>query len=179
MRRSTRTARFALALIGATALAFTATACADEDTSALRMVQPPKYNTALPASENYVKVFIDGWNDDGDKGDKAEIEKKADLNDTWVIPNEAAYRTSKQGDFVVELRLYAAEPKTDNPPVWKIHNLNGVQVGYDHDSCQGAEELYAGMVDKGHKFDKNESPKGDNSNDDCVKGGEPDAEAAH
>lgn len=179
MRRSARTTRLALVLFGVTALASTATACAEEDPSALRMVQPPKYNAALPADENYVKVFIDGWNNDGDDGDQAEIEKKAGLNDTWVIPNEAAYRNSKQGDFVVELRLYAADPKTNTPPVWKIHNLNGIKVGYDHDSCQGAEELYAGMADKGHKFDKNESPQGDGSNDDCVKGGEPDADAAH
>lgn len=174
MRRSARTTRILLAATGVIALALGSTACTNEDTTALRQVQPPKFDASKKPEANYVTVFIDGWNEDGDKGDKAEIEKKAGLNDTWVIPNEAAYRTTRQGDFKVELRLYAADKKTKTPPVWKVINLNGVEVGYDHDDCQGAEELYAAMVDTNVKFDKNESPNGDGSNDDCVKGGEPD-----
>lgn len=180
MRRSARNTLKALVVsIGITAFALTATGCAEEDTTALRQVQPPAYDPAKGIAGSYVSVFIDGWNNDGDEGDQAEIEKKAGLNDTWVIPNEAAYRPTKQGDFKVELRLYAADPKTKTPPVWKIINLNGTPVGYDHDNCQGAEELYAAMATKNVMFDKNESPNGDGSNDDCVKGGEPDSESKH
>jgi hypothetical protein len=162
MRRSARTARIALALLGVTALAFTATACAEEETTALRQVQPPK------AGQQPVTVFIDGWDNDGDKGDKALVEFKPEL-DTWVIPNEAAFRSTKQGDYVVELQLVA--PTKDNPPVWRVINLNGTEVGYDHDACQANNELYAAMIAK-PVFDKDESPKGDGSDDDCARGGD-------
>lgn len=169
MRRSARTTRVIMALVGVSTLALGATACAEEDTSALRQVQPPK------AGQQPVTVFIDGWDNDSDKGDKALVEYKPELG-TWVIPNEAAFRTTKQGDFVVELKLMA--PTKDTPPVWRVINLNGTKVGYDHDACQANNELYAAMIAK-PVFDKDESPNGDGSNDDCVKGGDEPKSSGH
>lgn len=156
MRRSTRITRSALALLGVITLALTATACAEEDTTALRQIQPGQ------------TVFIRGYDQDADKGDRAQVEQKP--SNLWVIPEETEFRTTKQGDFKVEVTL-------DDKGQWHIVQLNGVRTGYDHDNCLSNEEQYAVMDDKNPVVDNGEQKHdGDTSNDDCAKGGDVPAE---
>src|ERR1700754_303279 len=67
-----------------------ATACSMEET-ALRQITP-----------NAV-VYIDGWDQDGDRGDRALVEQKP--SGMWVLPAYAPFRDRSGGGFTVRVTL--------------------------------------------------------------------------
>ncbi|HET8670990.1 MAG TPA: hypothetical protein VFM05_10295, partial [Candidatus Saccharimonadales bacterium] len=95
-----------------------------EDPTSIRLLQPNKD----------VSVYIDGWDEGGDAGDRALVERKP--SGMWVLPLNAAYSTTKTGGFTVEIRLDPARG-------FVVVNMNGVKTGEDHDNCLAEDEVYA------------------------------------
>jgi hypothetical protein len=142
-------ALFIVLALGASATVLTG--CFGPDPTSIRLLKPDATKS----------VFIDGWDQNAEKGDRALVEQKP--SKMWVIPLDAEYRTTKQGEFTVEIVLDPARG-------YVIKNMNGVQVGRDHDDClSGGEELYAFPFDANVKldnFEPNVSKKDDGS--DCT-----------
>ncbi|WP_344397785.1 hypothetical protein [Actinomadura alba] len=124
-----------------------ATACSADET-ALRQITP-----------NAV-VYIDGWDQDGDQGDRALVEQKP--SGMWVLPANAPFRTRSGGDFTVKVTL-------DPQRGFVVTDLGGVRVGKDHDDCLADGETYAflGVPASSLRWEPERSNP-DTSNDDCV-----------
>lgn len=98
------------------------TASCGTETTALRQIQP---NTT---------VYIDGWAENADEGDRALVEQKP--SGMWVIPSNAPFRIRRTGGFTVRVVL---DPKRG----FVVTDLGGVSVGKDHDNCLENGETYA------------------------------------
>ncbi|WP_157995688.1 hypothetical protein [Thermomonospora amylolytica] len=96
--------------------------CTSPEQSALRQIQPN------------ATVYIDGWDQDGDEGDRALIERKP--SGMWVVPVNAPFRANRVGGFTVRVTL---DPKRG----FVVTDLGGTQVGRDHDDCLEEGETYA------------------------------------
>lgn len=126
-----------------------------EEPTALRLMSPGS------------TVWIDGWNQGAKVGDRSLVEQKP--SGMWVVPTEAEYRTSKQGEFTVEITL-------DPQRGFVIVNMNGVLAGTDSDDCLADGETYAfpanaAVVEQLKKFESTGKPeKADN--DDCLLTGD-------
>ncbi|OLT29565.1 hypothetical protein BJF79_10580 [Actinomadura sp. CNU-125] len=133
-------------------LALTA-ACQSGPDNALWQIQPG------------MTVYIDGWDQDGDVGDRALVEQKT--SKMWVVPRDAPFTYSPRNGFTVEVKLDAARG-------FAVTDLGGVPVGRDHDHCLESGETYASMDVPANTLiwepDINEGM----SNDDCVLGPERD-----
>jgi hypothetical protein len=143
--------RIALTAVIGTGVVLPAAGCPlNEEPTSIRLLQPDKDTS----------VFIDGWDQGGKAGDEALVEKKP--SGMWVIPLNAEYRTTKQGEFTVEIRLVPDRG-------YVIMNMNGVKTGKDHDDCLAEDEVYAFPNNDKVKLDaeKDAGPT-DKSNDDCV-----------
>ncbi|REE95919.1 hypothetical protein [Thermomonospora umbrina] len=123
------------------------TACSSTENSALRQIQP---NTT---------VYIDGYNQAGDEGDRALVEQKP--SGMWVVPIDAPFRASRVGGFTVRVTL---DPRRG----FVVTDLGGIVVGRDHDNCLEAGETYA-FLDVPATGLRWETPKGGSGgdNDDC------------
>ncbi|HEX2314859.1 MAG TPA: hypothetical protein VHJ17_14045 [Thermomonospora sp.] len=124
-----------------------ATGCTETEQSALRQIRP---NTT---------VYIDAWNQDGDRGDRALVERKP--SGLWVIPVNAPFRSQRVGGFTVRVTL---DPRRG----FVITDLGGVQVGRDHDDCLENGETYAFLDVPAQSLSW--EPGGDDtaSGDDCL-----------
>ncbi|MFD0854774.1 hypothetical protein ACFQ07_21220 [Actinomadura adrarensis] len=123
------------------------TASCTAEKTALRQIQP---NTT---------VYIDGWDQDADRGDRALVEQKP--SGMWVLPSNAPFRTRRGNDFVVRVTL---DPRRG----FVVTDLGGTRVGKDHDNCLEDGETYAFMAVPAGSL--NWEPAGgnaDTSNDDC------------
>lgn len=108
--------------------------------------------------------FIDGWDQAGEEGDQALVEKKP--SGLWVIAKEAPTSPIRTGEFQVEVRLDPANGFT-------VVKLNGVKVGKDHDDCVGLEEQDVRMNPAASTLVyEPEVSDPDTSSDDCVVGPE-------
>ncbi|ACY99328.1 hypothetical protein [Thermomonospora curvata] len=102
------------------AILVAAAGCSTEKT-ALRQIQPG------------ATVYIDGWDQDGDRGDQALVEQKP--SGMWVVPVDAPFRTRRVGEFTVRITL---DPRRG----FVITDLGGVKVGRDRDDCLEVGETY-------------------------------------
>lgn len=116
-------------------------------------------STALRQIEPNTTVYIDGWDENGDKGDQALVEQKP--SGMWVVPIDAPFRAKRTGDFTVRVTL---DPKRG----FVITDLGGVQAGKDHDNCLEAGETYAFMdVPATALRWETDKKNADTSDDDC------------
>ncbi|WP_433324499.1 hypothetical protein [Spirillospora sp. CA-294931] len=124
-----------------------ASACSQDET-ALRQIRP-----------NAV-VYIDGWDQDGDRGDRARVEQKP--SGMWVLPESAPFRGRPGGEFTVRVTL---DPKRG----FVVTDLGGVKVGKDHDDCLATNETYAwlGVPQSSVQWEP-EPGNDDGANDDCA-----------
>lgn len=110
----------------ACAVGLSLTACSVQGEGVLRQIRPGD------------TVFIEGWDEGITSGDEAEVEQKP--SKVWVIPIDAPFRRQKDDIFKVEVEL-------TKEGVFVIKNMNGVQVGRDHDDCLASSgEVYAKMA---------------------------------
>lgn len=116
--------RFPAWLISAVVVLCTLGACAAEDATELRQIAPGTV------------VYVDAWDEDGDRGDQAQIERKP--SGLWVVPLQAHFRTRKADGFDVRVEL-ARDGR------WLV-DPEGTRVGRDHDDCLEDGEAYAQMV---------------------------------
>src|SRR5262245_1907564 len=98
-----------------------ASACSTEQ-SALRQIRPGAV------------VYIDGWDEDADSGDRALVEQKP--SGMWVVPSNAPFRSRRVNGFTVRVTL---DPKRG----FLVTDLGGTRVGKDHDNCLEDGETYA------------------------------------
>ncbi|WP_146779046.1 hypothetical protein [Actinomadura craniellae] len=139
--RYTKTAVVAVSILA------TAAGCASEQT-ALRQIRP-----------NAV-VYIDGWNQKGDEGDRALIERKP--SGMWVIPVNAPFRGRRVGEFTVRVTL---DPRRG----FVVTDLGGTRVGRDHDDCLETGEIYAFLDVPGNTLNwEPDAADTGVANDDCV-----------
>ncbi|QFG24290.1 hypothetical protein [Actinomadura sp. WMMB 499] len=145
MRTSLRSAAALLPVLALTA------ACQEQPENALRQIQPG------------TTVYIDGWDQDGDYGDRALVEQK--YSKMWVIPQNAPFRYSRSGGFTVQVKLDARRG-------FVITDLGGVRVGRDHDYCLEEGETYAFMDVPANalSWEPTATDDTDVSSDDCVVG---------
>ncbi|GAA3749824.1 hypothetical protein [Salinactinospora qingdaonensis] len=130
-------------------VALVASGCAPRDDGILRQIPPG------------TTVYIDGWDEHGDKGDQALVEQKP--SKLWVVPMDAPYRNKRSGDFTVEITL-------NNEGVFVVEDLGGIQVGQDHDNCLASGEVYVLMeVPKNKLTEEPAKSNPDTSNDDCAR----------
>ncbi|GAA2454345.1 hypothetical protein GCM10010191_86530 [Actinomadura vinacea] len=117
-------------------------------------------NTALRQIQPNATVYIDGWDEDGDTGDRALIEQKP--SGMWVVPSNAPFRSTRVNGFTVRVTL---DPKRG----FLVTDLGGVRVGKDHDNCLEDGETYAFLTVPPTSLEW-EPPSKDtgSSNDDCV-----------
>ncbi len=116
-------------------------------------------NTALRQIEPKTTVYIDGWDENADKGDQALVEQKP--SGMWVLPVDAPFRAKRGGGFTVQVTL-------DPQRGFVVTDLGGVRVGRDHDNCLEAGETYAFFdVPAGNLQWETAQKKADTSNDDC------------
>lgn len=119
-----------------------------EEKSALRQIRPDSV------------VYIDGWDDRTDWGDRALVEQKP--SGLWVIPLDAPFRATRSKRFDVQVKLDPARG-------FVVTDLGATQVGKDHDDCLEIGETYA-FVDVPAANLKWEPPrvtKDGPKNDDC------------
>lgn len=177
MRRSARTIRFSIAILGVSAFALTATACTEADDTSLRQLSPGS------------TVFIDPWDQDNERGDEAQIEQLPGVklatgkirDGEWVIDTDQTFRTKQEGDYKVKIHL--TENTVVNgkkiPAYWEVVELNGVKVGYDHDNCLPENGTYVVILDDKMQFESgSDKPapvkEGQRATTgDCTPGGEP------
>ncbi|MFB4314994.1 hypothetical protein [Actinomadura sp. 21ATH] len=91
-------------------------------------------NTALRQIQPDTTVYIDGWDEDADAGDRAMVEQKP--SGMWVVPANAPFRTRRVGGFTVRVTLDAKRG-------FVVNDLGGTAVGKDHDNCLENGETYA------------------------------------
>jgi hypothetical protein len=116
-------------------------------------------NTALRQIPPNAQVYIDGWDEDADKGDQALIEQKP--SGMWVVPINAPFRTTRVNGFTVRVTL---DPKRG----FVVTDLGGIRVGKDHDDCLEEGETYAFMnVPAASLRWEPATGDADTSNDDC------------
>lgn len=116
-------------------------------------------NTALRQIQPNATVYIDGWDEDGDTGDRALVERKP--SGMWVVPSNAPFRSKRVNGFTVRVTL---DPKRG----FVVTDLGGIRVGKDHDNCLEDGETYAFLdVPAGTlKWESERSGTG-SSDDDC------------
>lgn len=116
-------------------------------------------NTALRQIEPETTVYIDGWDENGDKGDQALVEQKP--SGMWVLPVDAPFRTERGGGFTVQVTL---DPRRG----FVVTDLGGVRAGKDRDDCLEAGETYAFVdVPAGSLQWEAAQKKTGTDNDDC------------
>ena len=120
-------------------------ACGAADNSELRQIKPG--NT----------VYIDGWDEDGDRGDQAQVEQKP--SGLWVVPLQAHFRQAKGNGFDVRVEL-------TKDGLWRV-DPEGAQVGRDHDDCLEDAEAYAQMVPAASALRWEPDTGGATTSDDC------------
>jgi hypothetical protein len=91
-------------------------------------------NTALRQIQPDTTVYIDGWDEDADRGDRAMVERKP--SGMWVVPSNAPFRARRTGGFTVRVTLDAKRG-------FVVDDLGGTRVGRDHDNCLEDGETYA------------------------------------
>ncbi|MEW2354644.1 hypothetical protein [Spirillospora sp. NPDC029432] len=116
-------------------------------------------NTALRQIQPDMTVYIDGWDEDADAGDRAMVERKP--SGMWVVPANAPFRTRRVGGFTVRVTLDAKRG-------FVVTDLGGTAVGKDHDNCLENGETYAFVTVPANSL-RWESVNSDSagSNDDC------------
>ncbi|MDR7327904.1 hypothetical protein ACH45F_03280 [Catenuloplanes sp. NPDC020197] len=122
-------------------------ACSGTDTSELRQIKPGS------------AVYIDAWDENGDRGDQAQIEQKP--SGLWVVPLQAHFRQTKGKGFDVRVEL-------TRDGLWRV-DPEGTQVGRDHDDCLEDGEAYAQMAaaDAALRWEP-DAGGGTGGGDDCV-----------
>ncbi|MFI5843250.1 hypothetical protein ACIA8K_26420 [Catenuloplanes sp. NPDC051500] len=128
----------------AVAAATTLSACGS-DNSELRQIRPG------------AAVYIDAWDEKGDRGDQAQVERKP--SGLWVVPLQAHFRTAKSKGFNVRVELTAQG-------LWRV-DPEGAEVGRDHDDCLEDGEAYAQLIpaESAIKWEPDNSSA--TNNDDC------------
>lgn len=148
MLKSRRVVALALAALTA---GITLTGCSGQDTSALGQITPGS------------TVYVDLWNENGEAGDQAELEKKP--SGMWVINTAANFRATRDGDFQVEITL---DPRRG----YVVKSLGTTKWGQDHDNClsvNGDNEHYVFLDFAPPQSQYEGDPDNvDASNDDCV-----------
>jgi hypothetical protein len=146
-RLGTRGMRTPAVAAATLSLCAAAAGCSMEET-ALRQITPGAV------------VYIDGWDEDGDLGDRALVEQKP--SGMWVLPANAPFRRTSGSDFNVKVTL---DPRRG----FVVSDLGGVQVGKDHDNCLADGETYAFLDIPANSLPwEPERSNPDTSNDDCV-----------
>lgn len=112
---------------------------------------------------------IDAWDEDGERGDEALVERKVGediITDAFVIPADAPIRYTCGGEFDTKIEL--SEDGT-----YTVLDMGNAKLGEDHDLCLAKTELYAKLgpnVDVSDSGFEQRVDDPDNSGDDCVRG---------
>jgi hypothetical protein len=133
-------------LLAAVATTPMLSACGGTDTSELRQIKPG------------TTVYIDAWDEDGERGDRAQVERKP--SGLWVVPLQAHFRQAKGKGFEVRVEL-------TREGLWRV-DPEGAQVGRDHDDCLEDGEAYAQLVPAESALAWEPDSGGANDGDDCV-----------
>ncbi|MDR7275905.1 hypothetical protein [Catenuloplanes atrovinosus] len=120
-------------------------ACGATDNSELRQIKPGS------------AVYVDAWDETGDRGDQAQVERKP--SGLWVVPLQAHFRQTKGKGFDVRVELTA-------DGLWRV-DPEGAQVGRDHDDCLEDGEAYAQLVVAESALRWEPDTGGGNDGDDC------------
>jgi hypothetical protein len=117
-------------------------------------------NTALRQIQPNTTVYIDGWDEDADAGDRAMVEQKP--SGMWVVLSNAPFRNRRVGGFTVRVTL---DPKRG----FVVSDLGGIRVGKDHDNCLEDGETYAFVTVPSNSLRwERAKTDADTSNDDCL-----------
>jgi hypothetical protein len=117
-------------------------------------------------------VCIDGWDEEGDAGDRAVVERKPRdeklKEDAWVVPIAVPFRYPDAKDKCggnFDVKVYVL-PRGG----YRVMDMGATKVGYDHDNCLEEGEGWAEIDPKVKlNWDPQDKEAGDASNDDCER----------
>lgn len=115
-------------------------------------------------------VYADLWDEEGDEGDRALLERN--LNDVWVVPEEAeTFPRSREG---ADVRMEVTVDRGQWVAV--VTDLGNTQVGIDHETCLQDDQISVRMEipaqELRYESVDQESNDGEEANDDCAPGGD-------